>query len=61
MKIIDKKELKIDIKELQVGMDLVETETGSVLDLNAIVKDKYNTGDVVKISISKVEKSEENA
>lgn len=59
MKIISKSEKRVDIKELQITEVLTELDTGSVIDLNTILKEKYVTGDIVKVSITKVDKSEE--
>jgi len=59
MKIVEESKKVVTIKEVDVTTELMELETGEILDLTKIVLDNFDSGDVVKVVITRQVKEEE--
>ena len=59
MKIVNESKKSITIKELQVGENLTDTDSGEVIDFESLIKEQYIYGDCLKVVITKVFRSED--
>jgi len=59
MKIVEESKKVVTIKEVDVTTELMELETGEILDLTKIVLDNFDSGDIVKVVITRQVKEEE--